>query len=165
MMSEIKQYFFHYLSIKNHFKRKDFLYGKNGISLKYVKKHQYDFITKYAKTMTLKTFKKYLMINFFFNDKFNIYSKEIIKVYFDAYYIYYSNKDYYYKRDVKIIKEYCDKFSLKINYEMLYNLYIKKEIFYFTIIELYKIYKGKLEIEKEIKEKLDKYIYLENKIK
>lgn len=167
MNQEVEKYFIEYIQIKSHFRRNDFWYMKNKLNWntikRNVKKHQYNMIKEYSKWMKFKTFQKYLFVNFFFNEKFNVYSKKIDKTYVDKYYIYNDNVKYHYKNDIKVIKE---ELGNKINFDLLYNLYKRNKIYFFTIVLIYKKYKDKLKFKDEHDRlMLDKYIYLEKKIK
>lgn len=166
MSKEVEKYFIEYLQIKNHLRIDNFWYREKKVNLKNVKKYQYNIVKGMCRTMKFKTFQKYLLVNFFFNEKFSIYKKEIDKTFTDAYLIYHDNQEYYYKKDIRTIKKILDEKKIKINYDVLYNLYEEKKIFFFTIIRVYKKFKDKLKFKNEKdKLKLDKYIYLENIIK
>lgn len=162
MNSEVEKYFLEYLQIKNHFRDENFWYGEKKVNIKNAKKYQYNIIKSFSRQMSMKTFRRYLTINFFFNEKFNIYDKKIDDSYLNSYFMYQNNPAYYYKQDIGFIK----KNGIKITYDILYNYWKEKKIFFFSIIEIYKKFEKQLKFEsKQDKLKLDKYIYLEEKIK
>jgi len=166
MNKEVEKYFLEYLHIKNHFRQDNFWYRKKLVNLKNVKKYQYERLKIMSRTMKFKTFQRYLFINFFFNEKFNIYRSEVDNTFINAYMLYHDNSQYHYKKDVSLIKKIIKDKKIKINYNMLYDLYEKKKIFFFTIVNLYEKFQEKLKFKDDRdKLKLDKYIYLKNIIK